>query len=169
MLDTRVLTQCRTYSNQVWHIVNGWRPLAQDTVGRQWIRSTDSVGANLVEGDGRGSDRDALRFFLIARASLRESHYWMKLAADRALLHEAQIIDCEANARQIGRQLTALIKYRKEAAGNSQVHESLSSYGNDAAFQFSNFEAHASEFMSFDLTGSPLEPFEPRAHEPNIS
>ena len=43
----------------VWDTVEGWKPLAQNTVGSQLIRACDSVGANLVEGDGRSTDPDA--------------------------------------------------------------------------------------------------------------
>jgi four helix bundle protein len=57
----------------VWNLVGEWPPLALDTVGKQILRAVDSVGANLVEGDGRHSQADALHFFVIARASARET------------------------------------------------------------------------------------------------
>jgi len=60
-------------SNWVWSVVGDWSIFARDTVGKQLVRACDSVGANLVEGDGRYSNMDALHFFVIARASAREA------------------------------------------------------------------------------------------------
>ena len=73
-------------TGRIWDAVQTWRPLAQDTIGKQVIRSADSVGANLVEGDGRYSKADALHFFIIARGSARETCLWVKRAEQRQLL-----------------------------------------------------------------------------------
>lgn len=44
-------------SDRIWEIVSNWPWLARDTVGRQLVRSADSIGANIAEGSGRGSDQ----------------------------------------------------------------------------------------------------------------
>src|SRR4051794_40587169 len=77
-------------ADQMWDMVHGWPSLAQRTVGQQLLRSADSVGANLVEGDGRYSDADALHFFTIARASARESRYWIERASHRKLISQEE-------------------------------------------------------------------------------
>src|SRR5438105_2918038 len=69
-----------------WAAVGHWSPFARDTVGKQLVRAIDSVGANLVEGDGRYSDAEAVHFFYIARASARESKYWFQRAVTRGLI-----------------------------------------------------------------------------------
>lgn len=73
-------------SDEIWKIVCGWNHLAQTTVGAQIIRSTDSVGANIAEGSGRGSDKDFLRFLRMARGSLYETKHWLRRAYRRDLL-----------------------------------------------------------------------------------
>ena len=73
-------------SDEIWQLCTNWSAFAQRTVGEQLCRAIDSVGANLVEGDGRYSKADALRFFIIARGSAREALYWLTRAEARGLL-----------------------------------------------------------------------------------
>jgi four helix bundle protein len=39
-------------SNYVWDLVIGWDSFAQNTVGSQFVRATDSISANIAEGFG---------------------------------------------------------------------------------------------------------------------
>ena len=78
-------------ADQIWDIVWEWKSLTQDTVGKQIIRSADSIGANIAEGSGRGSDQDYRRFLRIARGSLNETRHWLRRAYKRKLLTEIQV------------------------------------------------------------------------------
>ncbi len=73
-------------ADAIWRLVVRWQRLAQDTVGKQIIRSADSIGANIAEGTGRGSFGDNRRFVRMARASLYETHHWLRRAYRRELL-----------------------------------------------------------------------------------
>jgi four helix bundle protein len=75
-------------ADEVWDIVGTWGPLARDTVGKQLIRASDGIGANLAEGVGRGSFRDNRRFILMARGSLNETKHWLRRAFRRGLVSE---------------------------------------------------------------------------------
>ena len=68
----RVYQLSEEISDLVWEIVLKWDSLAQDTVGKQLIKASDSIGANLAEGSGRGSTAENRRFAKIARGSLFE-------------------------------------------------------------------------------------------------
>jgi four helix bundle protein len=78
-------------SDLVWDTVQGWNYFAKDTVGKQLVRSADSVGANIAEGAGRGSIKDNIRFVKIARGSLFETKHWLRQSYKRELLSETEI------------------------------------------------------------------------------
>lgn len=74
----------------IWEIVRGWPVLDRDTVGKQIVRSADSIGANIAEGSGRGSYADNKRFIRIARGSFYETKHWLRRAYKRKLLTAEQ-------------------------------------------------------------------------------
>ena len=126
MEDLEVFGRYVEVADWVWDAVARWPKLAQDTVGSQLLRACDSVGANLVEGDGRMTDPDSIRFFVIARASAREARYWINRALKRRLVAvaegEARIAEL-VSATQL---LNKLIAYRRASTG--RVREETAVY-----------------------------------------
>lgn len=97
-------------SDQVWKIVVRWDVLARDTVGKQLIRAADSVGANIAEGSGRGSEPDLRRFLRIARGSLYETQHWLRRSYKRRLLTEKQVNALLPIIRELNPKLNAYIR-----------------------------------------------------------
>ncbi|QDZ41017.1 four helix bundle protein [Euhalothece natronophila Z-M001] len=89
--DLKVYRLAEDLSEEIWKIVRQWQPLEKDTVGKQIIRSADSIGANIAEGLGRGSFQDNKRFVKIARGSLYETQHWLRRAYYRQLLTQEQL------------------------------------------------------------------------------
>jgi four helix bundle protein len=54
----RVYQLAEKISNEIWFIVKKSSDFAKDTMGKQIVRSADSVGANIAEGHGRYSYQD---------------------------------------------------------------------------------------------------------------
>ena len=89
--NLRVYQMSESLADEIWDICLGWDNLAKDTVGKQIVQSADSVGANIAEGEGRGSFQDNRRFVRIARDSLQETQHWLRRAFKRNLLTKEQI------------------------------------------------------------------------------
>jgi four helix bundle protein len=78
-------------ADAAWRSVRQWSGLDRDTVGKQLIRSADSVGANIAEGFGRGAGADNRRCVRIALGSLYETKHWLRRAYQRRLLRDDEI------------------------------------------------------------------------------
>ncbi len=98
-------------SNQVWEYVLRWNNLAKDTVGKQFIRSVDSVSANIAEGFGRHSKADKIKFYRYSFASIKESQDWAEKARKRKLVNneEYQLIMTELS--KLPKLVNQLIQY----------------------------------------------------------
>ena len=89
--DLDVYRLSERLAEAVWDMVKKWQPLAQETIGKQIIRSADSIGANIAEGVGRGSAKDNQRFVRIARGSLYETQHWLRRAYCRRLVTQENL------------------------------------------------------------------------------
>jgi four helix bundle protein len=108
--DLRVYQLSEELADIVWQIVRRWETLARDTVGKQIVRSADSIGANIAEGYGRGTYPDNRRFIRIARGSLYETRHWLRRAWKRKLLNDADIAQLKVLVDNLSPQLNAYLK-----------------------------------------------------------
>ena len=114
--NLRVFQLSEQLADQIWNIVIFWNNLATDTVGKQIIRSADSIGANIAEGSGRYNFQDNLRFVKIARASLHETRYWLRRAYVRKLLTSEHVKNIKPIVDELSPKLNAYFKYLEKAA-----------------------------------------------------
>lgn len=97
-------------SDIVWGIASNWDNLARNTVGKQLIRAADSIGANIAEGEGRGSYKENQRFVRIARTSLNETKHWLRRAYNRKLLDQDQVAILKPLLDELAPRLNAYLK-----------------------------------------------------------
>ena len=124
--DLELFQIYESVADWVWTEVEAWKPIAQDTIGKQVIRAIDSVNANLVEGDARYTLPDSIHFFVIARASARESRLWINRAMRRRLVSEIDGRKAISDLESATKMLNQLISYRRSA---KFVKESRAEYG----------------------------------------
>ena len=84
--NLRVYKLAEDLADEIWNIVLRWDRFARDTIGKQIVRSADSIGANIAEGTGRHDYKDNRRFVKIARGSLNETQHFLRRAFRRKLL-----------------------------------------------------------------------------------
>jgi four helix bundle protein len=97
-------------ADQLWKIVVQWDYVAKDTVGKQLVRAGDSIGANIAEGSGRGTDPEIRRFLRMARGSLYETQHWLRRAYRRKLLTAGQVEALKPLVEELTPKLNAYLR-----------------------------------------------------------
>ena len=111
--NLRVYQLAEALEDAIWDIVMQWKIFARDTVGKQLVRSADSIGANIAEGSGRGSALDNQRFVRIARGSLYETKHWLRRAYRRKLLTSGQTASLRQTLDELTRTLNGYLRSLK--------------------------------------------------------
>ncbi len=75
---------------KVHRSLNNWNYFDKDTIGKQLVRSTDSIAANLSEGLGRYHFKERRNFTYYARGSLYETRTWLLKSLHRKLISEIE-------------------------------------------------------------------------------
>ena len=108
--NLRVYQLSELLADEIWTIVINWQYFEKDTVGKQIVKSADSIGANISEGTGRGSFQDNRRFVKIARGSLNETQHWLRRAYKRNLLKEEGVNRIKPIVDELAPKLNAYLK-----------------------------------------------------------
>lgn len=114
--DLQIFQLAEKLADMIWDIVISWSYFEKDTLGKQIIRSVDSIGANTAEGAGRHNYQDNQRFVKIARGSLHETKYWLKRAYSRKLMTNEQLNRLEPIINDLSPKLNAYLNYLDKAA-----------------------------------------------------
>lgn len=75
----------------------------------QLRRSASSVPANITEGFYRSSNKELMQFLFVARGSLGEALYHLRLAKDLQYIYDEQFEALVLSGNDIGKQLNAWI------------------------------------------------------------
>src|SRR5262245_59199299 len=105
----RIYQLSEQLADLIWNIVIEWDAFARETVGKQLAKASDSIGANIAEGTGRGSYVDNRRFVRIARGSLNETKHWLRRAYKRQLLKTGQIDELKPIIDELAPKLNAYL------------------------------------------------------------
>jgi len=108
--NLRVYQLSEDLADEIWKIVRKWDNFAKDTMGKQAVRSADSIGANIAEGTGRGTYLDNRHFVHMARGSLYETRHWLRRAFKRDLLTTGQVEKLKPLIENLSPMLNAYLK-----------------------------------------------------------
>lgn len=98
-------------SNKIWDIVATWTPLAQKTIGSQFINASDSISANIAEGFGRYFKKDKIKFYHYSRGSVFECFDWLEKSVTRKLIDQQQHQELKAEFDKLPKLINTLIRY----------------------------------------------------------
>jgi four helix bundle protein len=96
-------------ADEICRTVGPWDWFAKDTIGKQLVRATDSIGANIAEGSGRFHHQENRRFVRIARGSLYETRHWLRRAYRRGLLQDETVDTLKPLIAELGPRLNAYL------------------------------------------------------------
>ena len=109
--DLEIYQLAESFSNEIWSIVLEWDWFAKDTMGKQFVRAADSIGANIAEGFGRFHFKENKNFCYFSRGSLIETKGWLNKAKTRKLVSESQYDDYLNKLSTIHLKLNIYIKH----------------------------------------------------------
>jgi len=98
-------------SNYIWAIVITWDYFTKDTAGKQLVRATDSISANIAEGFGRFFKKDKVKFYRYAAGSLKEVNDWIHKSKDRKLIATEQYNYIFQELEKLQKEINSLTKY----------------------------------------------------------
>jgi four helix bundle protein len=117
--DLEIYREAMRLVEIIWAMVVNWSYFAKDTVGKQLVRATDSIAANLAEGHGRYHFKENRNFCYYSRGSAQETQTWIEKAVHRDLIPDE-------TARALYRDLDT---YKKRL--NAYIH-AIGPVGSDA-------------------------------------
>jgi len=86
--DLEAYKLAREYTRLGWEIFEKMDWEKRKILGDQFIRSVDSIGANIAEDYGRFHFLDKIKFYYNARGSLLEAQHWNDLLKERKIIDE---------------------------------------------------------------------------------
>jgi len=95
---------------EVWNLVSEWKQFERIAIGSQFVRSADSIGANIAEGYGRYHYKENKLFCYYARGSLLETKTWLNKAKSRSLITEGDFQSINEKLDKLHLKLNAYIK-----------------------------------------------------------
>lgn len=95
----------------VYRAVRAYPASERSLLVTQTCRSASSIGWNIAEGCGRGSDADFARFLQIANGSASECLDQLIQARDLGYLAESAFMTLSSSLREICRQLIAFMRH----------------------------------------------------------
>jgi four helix bundle protein len=100
-------------------VVKLYRELQRDEVGRilgrQFLRSGTSIGANVHEAQGGQSNADFIAKMSIAHKEALETLYWIRLLRESRIIHADRFCDIADETEQISRILSSILLSAKRS------------------------------------------------------
>lgn len=114
--ELNIYNQANVIADEIWQIVESWDYFKKDTLGKQLVRSADSISANIAEGYGRYFFKENRNFCYYSRGSLLETKNWIGKAYRRQIIDQENHDNLVKELDQLHKSLNGYIKYITESS-----------------------------------------------------
>ena len=97
-------------SETIFEQIVSWNNFQKDTIGKQLMRSADSIAANISEGVGRFHYKEKKNFCYYSRGSLFETRTWLEKAHQRNYIDKEIFNKLDIENDRLGIKLNNYIK-----------------------------------------------------------
>lgn len=108
--DLEVYKLSEEISDVIWNIVLEWDYFAKDTIGKQLVKASDSIAANIAEGYGRYHFKENKNFCYFARGSLEETKTWLRKSIRLGLIDKSKNQELFDIIKKLPKLLNSYIK-----------------------------------------------------------
>ncbi len=106
----RAIRLCRALESQ--------RDGAAHVIGKQYLRSATSIGANIQEAQSAESRADFIHKYGIAQKEAKESLYWLQLIRESEILSREKLADIARETEELYAIITAIIVNAKKKSNS---------------------------------------------------
>jgi four helix bundle protein len=117
--DLEIYRLAMELGDRVWEKTEKWDYFLKDTLGKQLVRSSDSVALNIAEGFGRFTFKETRQFSYYARGSLYETKACLQKAYNRNLIEEDSYTQLMHDIKNLGVKLNNYITSIKNKINNN--------------------------------------------------
>ncbi len=82
-------------------------------MGKQYLRSATSIGANIAEAQSAESPGDFIHKYSVAQKEARESQYWLDLLAKSEMLSPGRLAEIKQETDELVAIITSIIVVKK--------------------------------------------------------
>ena len=109
--ETKLLIykRAKKLEKEVRELVRRFPKSEEYCLKKQLKSAVNSVGANIVEGTGRRTKTDFIRFLANSTGSLKEARYHLEMARVENYISEGEFIQTSIKIDELGKMLNAFI------------------------------------------------------------
>lgn len=94
-------------ADEIWAIVQQWKGLEQETIGKYIVRAVDEVGANIARGHEERRLLENQQYLKTAKICLNETRHWLRRAYYRNLLTSRQVQELKPTLDELSWRMDA--------------------------------------------------------------
>lgn len=110
--ELKVWQEAKNLAVKIYELTNSGKFKRDFSLKEQIQKSAVSVPSNIAEGYERNSNKDFIRFLLIAKGSLSELRTQLQIAYEVGYIKENEFVEVDEWCKKISAMITRLIKSR---------------------------------------------------------